>query len=207
MRSSRSTSWLRRCMLLNQVPLARARPSSTGRLLHVLLATLGLMLAIGSGAKPALAWSMWTPGDTVDNVGYKPTQPIPFSHKLHAGDKKIPCQYCHSAARRSGTAGIPPLNTCMGCHRLVATDRPNIKTVTEHYKSNDPIRWVKVHDLPDFVRFSHKIHVNAGLDCQGCHGKVESMDVVEQVAPLQMGWCVGCHKDKGAKLDCIACHY
>lgn len=159
-------------------------------------------------SRPAQAWWMYTPGDTVDNVGYKPTQPIPFSHKLHAGDKKIPCQYCHSAARRSASAGIPPLNTCMGCHKLVATDKPDIQNITDHYKKNQPMEWVKVHDLPDFVRFSHKIHVTgAGLSCQGCHGPVETMSVVEQVAPLQMGWCIGCHKEKGAKIDCIACHY
>jgi hypothetical protein len=151
---------------------------------------------------------MWTPGDTVDDVGYKPTQPIPFSHKLHAGDKNIPCQYCHSSARRSAAAGIPSLNTCMGCHRLVATDKPNIKIITEHWKNNEPMQWVKVDDLPDFVRFSHKIHVTgAKLQCQECHGPVQTMDVVDQEAPLQMGWCIGCHKQKNAKTDCIACHY
>ncbi len=155
-----------------------------------------------------MAWSMWTPGDTVDNVGYKPEQPIPFSHKLHAGDKKIPCQYCHSSARRSITSGIPPLNACMGCHRLVGTDKPWIQKITESYKNNQPISWVKVHDLPDFVRFSHKIHVSgAKLECQECHGQVQDMEVVEQVAPLQMGWCIDCHKQKGAKQDCMACHY
>jgi len=150
---------------------------------------------------------MWTPGDTVDDVGYKPTQPIPFSHKLHAGKHHLPCQYCHSSARRSIAAGIPPLNTCMGCHKIVKTDSPYIKEITEHYKNNQPMKWVKVHDLPDFVRFSHKIHVNAGLACQQCHGPIQKMDVVEQVAPLQMGWCIGCHKERHAKTDCIACHY
>ena len=158
-------------------------------------------------SRPAYSWWMWTPGDTVDDVGWKPTQPIPFSHKLHAGDKQIPCQYCHSSARRSASAGIPSLNTCMGCHKLVATDKPNIKYVAEHYKNNEPIPWVKVNDLPDFVRFTHKIHINAGLECQGCHGQVQEMPVVSQEAPLQMGWCIGCHKEKGAKIDCIACHY
>lgn len=165
-------------------------------------------------ASPVYAWWMYTPGDTVDNArwmgieGYKPEQPIPFSHKLHAGDKQIPCQYCHSSARRSVTSGIPPLNTCMGCHRLVRPDSPLIQKVTEHYKNNDPIKWVKVHDLPDFVHFSHKIHVTgAKMECQTCHGAVETMDVVEQVAPLQMGWCIECHRSKGAKTDCITCHY
>ncbi|MCX6110483.1 MAG: cytochrome c3 family protein [Proteobacteria bacterium] len=181
------------------------RPAISRSLVPMLVFLLSLLsLAV---SQPAQAWWMYTPGDTVDNVGYQPKQPIPFSHKLHAGEKEIPCQYCHSSARRSTAAGIPPVNTCMGCHRLVDPEHNLIKQVAEHYKKNDPIQWVKVHDLPDFVRFSHKIHVNAGLDCQGCHGKVQDMDVVSQVAPLQMGWCIGCHKTKGAKIDCVACHY
>ena len=99
-------------------------------------------------------------------------------------------------------------NTCMGCHRLVATDKPNIKIITEHWKTNQPMQWIKVDDLPDFVRFSHKIHTaGAKIECQECHGQVQTMDVVSQEAPLQMGWCIGCHKDRGAKTDCIACHY
>jgi hypothetical protein len=180
----------------------------------LLALTLVSLAALSSFSKPAAAWWMYTPGDTVDNShwlgmeGYKPEQPIHFPHDVHAGLHKIPCQYCHSSARRSQTSGIPSLNTCMGCHRLVATDKPEIKKLTEHYKNNDPIKWVKVHDLPDFVRFSHKIHVSgAKLECQECHGPVETMKVVEQIAPLQMGWCIGCHTDRGAKTDCITCHY
>jgi hypothetical protein len=155
----------------------------------------------------ASAWWFWTPGDTVDDVGYKPTQPIPFSHKNHAGDRKIPCQYCHSSARRSTVSGVPPVNTCMGCHKVLPTEKPGTKQIHEFFNDNKTIPWVKVHDLPDFVRFSHKIHVNSGLECQQCHGRVEEMEVVEQVAPLQMGWCISCHREKNAKLDCIACHY
>jgi hypothetical protein len=179
----------------------------------VLLALGGLS---GAFASRAYSWWTWTPGDTVDNgridalglKGYSPVQPIPFSHKLHAGDRQIPCQYCHSSARRSITSGIPPVNNCMGCHKMVRTDRDPIKWLTEKYKKNEPIEWVKVHDLPDFVRFSHKIHVTgAKMECQECHGQVQEMDVVEQIASLQMGWCVGCHKAKGASLDCITCHY
>lgn len=164
-----------------------------------------------------MAWWFWTPGDTVDNVGYKPEQPIPFSHKIHAGDRKIPCEYCHSSARRSFSSGIPSVNTCIGCHKIVAgkteAGKGYVKKVLEHYEKNQPIEWVKVHDLPDFVRFPHKRHIlpkengGAELPCQQCHGPVETMETVEQVAPLQMGWCVGCHKEKKATLDCAACHY
>lgn len=99
------------------------------------------------------------------------------------------------------------MNTCMGCHKIVATDKPNIKILTEKFKKNEPIEWVKVHDLPDYVRFTHKRHVAAGLQCQECHGPVETMDVLEQVAPLQMGWCLSCHKAKNAPTACQACHY
>lgn len=159
-------------------------------------------------AYAGFSWWFWTPGDTVDHVGYSPDQPIPFSHKLHAGERKIPCQYCHSSARRSISSGVPPTNTCMGCHRFVKTDSEYIKYITEKYKKNEPIEWVKVHDLPDFVRFSHQIHVTgAGLECQACHGPVEEMERVEQIAPLQMGWCLDCHRKKDANIDCITCHY
>ncbi len=173
---------------------------------------ISLLLAYAFlSSQPAYAgfsWWSWTPGDTVDHVGYKPDQPIPFSHKLHAGKRQIPCQYCHSSARRSITSGIPPLNTCMGCHRFVKTDSPHIKKITEKYEKNEPMEWVKVHDLPDFVRFSHQIHVKgAKLQCQECHGPVEEMDTVEQIAPLQMGWCLDCHRKKDANIDCLTCHY
>lgn len=150
----------------------------------------------------------WTPGDTVDDTGYQPDQPIPqFSHKIHAGDNKIPCQYCHSSARRSITAGIPPLNTCMGCHRLVKTESEPIKKITSMYDNNEPIHWTKVHDLPDFVRFTHKRHVQSGIDCSVCHGNVAEMTTATQVASLKMGWCVDCHNKNNAPTSCQTCHF
>ena len=170
------------------------------------LCGLGFVLFFSS-ARPAEAWWFWTPGDTVDDVGYRPTQPIPFSHKLHAGDMQINCNYCHSSARRSEVSGIPPLNTCMGCHKVVRTDREPIKKITEAFNSGHAIEWIKVHDLPDFVRFTHKRHIASGLTCQECHGPVETMEVVEQVAPLQMGWCIGCHTQKNAPITCNTCHF
>lgn len=140
---------------------------------------------------------------------YAPTQPIPYSHKLHAGDLKIPCEFCHTYARRSRSAGIPALEQCMQCHSIIATDRENIKKVAAAYDSKQPIEWAKVHDLPDFVFFSHKRHVKAGFACQECHGPVETMEIVYRKAPLTMGWCVTCHQqnlDKGASVDCLTCH-
>lgn len=152
-------------------------------------------------------WWLWTPGDTVDDVGYTPSQPLPFNHKRHTLEHKIPCEYCHSGARRSPVAGIPSLNTCIGCHKFVATDKGPIKLLTERYQTNQPLKWTKVHDLPDFVRFSHQVHVLAKISCQECHGAVEQMGVASQVAPLQMGWCVECHREKKATIACLACHY
>lgn len=166
--------------------------------------------------------SFWTPGDTVDNVGYHPEQPIDFPHNLHAGEKQIPCQYCHSSARRSAVSGIPSMNVCMGCHKFVATDKEAIKYLTAKYEKKEPIVWTKVHDMPDFVRFSHKAHVlsetlaenykdefakNDGQPCFLCHGDVKSMTTVQQAKSLQMGWCVDCHVNNGASVSCETCHY
>ncbi len=169
----------------------------------------------------ARGWWVWSPGKDVEDIGYAPDQEINFSHKLHAGDRKIPCEYCHSSARRSITAGIPPTNTCMGCHRFVHTEAEPIKYLTEKFNKNEPMKWTKVHDLPDFVRFSHKVHVLAKIECQKCHGEVEKMEKLEQRAPLLMGWCVECHDHKvtktladGSKVEhpqapvtCATCHY
>ncbi len=155
-------------------------------------------------------WFLYSPGDSVDNfwpVPYTPDQPIPFSHKKHAGELKIQCKYCHSNAYHSASAGVPPMNTCMGCHTYVATNSESIKYLTQKYNDNEPIEWVKVHDLPDFVRFSHKPHMKAGLKCQECHGEVEKMEVVGQHAPLQMGWCLNCHVKKDAPMKCLTCHH
>ncbi|SMF32989.1 cytochrome c3 family protein [Pseudobacteriovorax antillogorgiicola] len=164
----------------------------------------------------------WTPGDTVDNVGYHPEQPIDFPHDLHAGEKQIPCQYCHSAARRSSWAGIPSMNVCMGCHNYVATDKEPIKYLTDKYQKKEPIVWTKVHDMPDFVRFAHKPHVlsdklaknyekefaeNDGEACFLCHGNVKEMGTVSQAKSLQMGWCIDCHVTNEAPVSCETCHY
>jgi len=162
----------------------------------------------------SFGWWFWTPGDTVDDstqngiaIGYHPDQPIDFSHKIHAGDRKINCEYCHNGARRSASAVIPPVNTCMGCHSVVAVDKEPIKWLTEKYNKKEPIVWTKVHDLPDHVRFTHQPHVLAEISCQTCHGPVEEMGTAEQWAPLQMGWCIDCHKERNVKISCNACHY
>jgi hypothetical protein len=133
-------------------------------------------------------------------------QPIPFSHKIHAGTNKIPCLYCHGPAERSRHATVPASNVCMNCHSVVATDKPNIQALTKSVEARQSMPWVRVHRLPDHVYFPHKWHVAKGIACQECHGPVETMDVVKQVAPLKMGWCITCHRQNGATQECSACH-
>ena len=137
-----------------------------------------------------------------------PVQPIEFSHKIHAGDFEIPCMYCHTQARRSISAGVPSVNKCMGCHSQVATDRPLIEELARYFEDQEPIPWIKVHDLPDFVHFPHKRHVAAGVECQTCHGPVEAMVRVTRMAPSKMGQCLSCHKEHNVEngLDCLTCH-
>lgn len=145
--------------------------------------------------------------------GAGPTQPINFSHKVHAGQYKIDCQYCHTDARRSPYAGIPSVERCIGCHKITAADRPEVQKVQDYFRRQQPIPWVRLNKLAGFVYFPHKRHVKAEISCQTCHGPVETMEVVEQVAPLTMGWCVECHtKPQGPKglkgpLDCMMCHH
>jgi hypothetical protein len=126
--------------------------------------------------------------------GYAPTQPIAFSHKLHAGDNQISCLYCHSAADKSSVASIPAASTCMNCHSQIRKDSPEVQKIAEAVTNNQPIEWLRIHDLPDHVRFNHSRHVIAGIKCQQCHGAVETMDRVSQQENLSMGMCVSCHR-------------
>lgn len=128
-------------------------------------------------------------------VGYSPDQPIPFSHKIHAGELDINCMYCHTGVEKSQHATVPDTATCMKCHEYVAQDSKDIQFLKKSYEQGVPIRWVKVHDLPDLAKFSHKPHIAKGFDCSQCHGKVEEMEKVELHAPFTMGWCVNCHRD------------
>ena len=150
--------------------------------------------------------------------GYQPEQPIAFSHKIHAGENGIDCNYCHSGARHSKTSGVPSANVCMNCHTYINSGTntgteeiakiytaigfdPETRTYIEGYEQQ-PIEWVRIHNLPDLAYFNHSQHVNvAGVECQKCHGPVEEMDVVEQYAPLTMAWCIDCHKETKVDMD------
>jgi mono/diheme cytochrome c family protein len=156
-------------------------------------------LAMGS-------WSWVTMWNTNVHQGYQPVQPIKYSHELHAGVMKINCQYCHSPAYKGKNATIPSLNICMNCHKVVKTESPEIHKIydalgydpaTQKYDTTKarPIQWVRIHNLPDFAYFNHSQHVKvAGLECQKCHGPIQTMKEVYQYSPLTMKWCIQCHR-------------
>ena len=127
---------------------------------------------------------------------YQPTQPIAFSHKVHAGQYEIDCNYCHTGVNISKSANIPSVNICMNCHNAINTDKPEIQKILTAYEENRPIEWVRVHNLPDLAYFNHKQHVAVGgIECATCHGPIEEMDVVYQYSELTMGWCINCHRE------------
>ncbi|MGH7313314.1 MAG: cytochrome c3 family protein [Candidatus Rokuibacteriota bacterium] len=181
-------------------------------------------------AQPPLSPDQAQPLVTVPEA---PRQPIFFSHLIHAGSFQIACQFCHTGARRSQYAGLPSVERCMGCHKIIgAQDNPEIGKIHDYWRRREPIPWVRVFALPEFTYFPHKAHVGAGLACQTCHGPIERMRVVGAQTgptlvndlmhlvglrppppPLSMGWCVDCHREQNATrgtkapLDCITCHH
>jgi len=158
------------------------------------------------------AWDPEAPG---------PMQPIPFSHKHHAGEFGIDCQYCHSNTEQSAAAGVPSVELCMGCHAQfpAAYDEiEGIQILKKHWEEKEPIEWKQIHRLPEHVQFKHNRHLAAGVECQRCHGPVEEMDKLYltpdgfwkygvPVEKLEMGWCINCHRQNDAQIDCLRCHY
>lgn len=137
---------------------------------------------------------------------YTPDQPVSFNHKIHAGDYQISCYYCHIYATRSTVAGVPSIQKCMGCHKITGMTLPNVQTLQGYWNRKEEIPWIKVYDLQDFVYFSHKRHLKVELDCQACHGTVQTMEKVQKVSSLTMGWCLNCHQQRNASIDCLICH-
>jgi hypothetical protein len=128
-------------------------------------------------------------------IGYAPVQPVPFSHALHNGQLGIDCRYCHIGVDQGATSTVPTAQTCMNCHSVIRTDSAALAPVRESYASGDPIKWVKIHQVPDYVYFNHAVHVNRGISCVECHGQINEMDVVTHSKPLSMGFCLDCHRD------------
>jgi Cytochrome c7 and related cytochrome c len=128
-------------------------------------------------------------------VGTVVNQPIPFSHKHHVGDDGIDCRYCHTSVETSAFAGMPPSQTCMNCHSQIWSQSPELAAVRDSFTNKTPIAWNRVYVLPDFVYFDHSIHVNKGIGCETCHGRVDQMPLMYKAQSLQMTWCIDCHRD------------
>ena len=155
----------------------------------LLMGPIYLVFLIDYGASPK----------TTD-VGYQPTQPIPFSHKLHAGDLKMDCRYCHNAVEKSWYSNVPASSVCMNCHNQVLKDDPKLALVRESAATGEPIPWVQVHKVPDYVYFNHSVHVNRGFSCVECHGPVNKMDEVYHAKPFGMAFCLECHRDPASRI-------
>ncbi len=165
---------------------------------------LPLLLLCASGLTlGALALLYNLPLDTRDR---SPAQPIPFSHKLHAGDYQIDCRFCHRHAESGPVAGIPDVALCRSCHEHIATEKATIVQLKGYWERAEPIPWLRLHQLPDHVYFTHVMHLRAQIDCRYCHGEVRTMVQMRRVASLKMGWCLNCHRDNQASIDCWTCH-
>lgn len=127
-------------------------------------------------------------------------QPVPFSHKHHAGELGIDCRYCHTAVETSSNAGFPPTQTCMNCHSQIWAQSPTLEPVRASWRSGESIEWIKVYDLPDYVYFNHSIHIAKGVGCVSCHGRIDQMNLTYQVPSLFMEWCLECHRNPAPNL-------
>ncbi len=136
----------------------------------------------------------------VTRQGQRPDQPVPFSHKHHVQGLGLQCQYCHTTVEKSSYAGIPPTRTCMNCHAQIWTNAVLLQPVRNSWYTGQSIAWTKVHDLPDFVYFNHEIHVNKGIGCETCHGRVDEMPLMYEQNTLQMEWCLDCHRNPAKNL-------
>lgn len=163
-------------------------PRWANKTVHIAGAVLGIapLYLIG------LVWYGLSP-KTLD-VGYAPTQPIPYSHALHAGELGIDCRYCHRTVEEAAHAAVPSTETCMNCHSKVKTTSPKLEPLRDSWTKGTALEWTKVHDLPDYVYFNHSAHVRRGVGCVSCHGRIDQMPVVTQEKPLSMGWCLDCHR-------------
>jgi ferredoxin len=165
--------------------------------------TLAKLSIIGAVLLATLAFTAveaWQRSSYNTNQFEDREQPVQFSHKHHAGDDGIDCRYCHTAVEKSWNAGIPPTKTCMNCHSQIWADSPYLEPVRESWRTGKPIKWIKVHDLPDYVYFNHSIHVNKGVGCSTCHGNVTEMPLIYQASSLQMEWCLKCHRNPAPNL-------
>jgi menaquinone reductase, multiheme cytochrome c subunit len=174
--------------------MARIFPKSTDKYVRI---GLGVVALGALGGVAAFTYLAYPP---VLDTGYSPVQPVPYSHKLHVGQLGMDCYYCHYTAPRSGYAAIPATEICMNCHVRVKPQSVKLEPVRQSYATGQSVPWVRVHRIPDFVYFNHKAHVTAGVSCVSCHGRVDQMVEVKQVKPLNMAWCLDCHRNPAANI-------
>ncbi len=169
-------------------------PRWTNRLREIsaIAALGGLVYAV------VLIYGVFSPETSA--MGYAPVQPVPYSHALHVGEMGLDCRYCHTSVETTAKANIPPTATCMNCHSHVRTESTKLEMVRKSAATGEAIPWIRVHDLPDFVYFNHAAHIQSGVGCISCHGRVDRMEVVAQVKPLTMGWCLACHRNPDPNL-------
>jgi len=168
--------------------MSKIFPKSANRLpLQILL----YLVLVGGVATAGVDYYM-TPKYT--RVGYAPVQPVPFSHAKHVGEVGLDCRYCHSYVEKSGFANLPTAQTCMNCHNQIKTTSADLAIVRKSYETGEPVPWVQIHEVPDFVYFNHSIHINRGISCVECHGRIDQMDTVSHAKPLSMGFCLDCHR-------------
>lgn len=164
-------------------------PRSANRApLQVIIALMVLASTVA-----AAVWYYYPPHYT--RVGYMPKQPVYYSHKIHVDQLGLDCRYCHSYVDQSGHANIPDSQTCMNCHSQVRTTSPALAPIRESYTSGEPVEWVRIHQMPDYVYFNHSVHVNRGISCVECHGQINEMTEVWHDKTLTMGFCLDCHRN------------
>ncbi len=159
------------------------------------LSVLSLFGGAGLVAVVAVVWWVAFRSDYVTEVNFPRTQPVPFSHKHHVGDDGIDCRYCHTSVEDSGFAGIPSTKICMNCHTQIWADSPVLAPVRSSFQTGKSLEWTRVHNLPGYVYFDHSIHVNKGVGCSTCHGRVDEMPFTWRVNTLYMNWCLECHRN------------
>jgi hypothetical protein len=175
--------------------MAQIFDRSSNALARASLVLTGLIVIALGVTLDQLQRSPW-----VTRQGQRPEQPVPFSHKHHVMGLGLQCQYCHTSVEKSSYAGIPPTKTCINCHAQIWTNAALLQPVRDSWASGQSIAWTKVHDLPDYVYFSHEIHVNKGIGCASCHGRVDQMPLMYEQNTLQMEWCLNCHRNPAKNL-------
>ena len=175
--------------------MAQVFDRSSNALARGSLVLTGLIVIALAVTLNSLQRSPW-----VTRQGQRAEQPVPFSHKHHVEGLGLQCQYCHTSVEKSSYAGIPPTKTCINCHSQIWTNATLLEPVRESWATGQSIPWIRVHDLPDYVYFNHEIHVNKGIGCASCHGRVDEMPIMYEENSLQMEWCLNCHRDPGKNM-------